>query len=594
MLGWGQEYLFDMAGLRYVLSCFDEELGDETFWPIADSIEPLDATPDEEPQATDPAEASIDDRRVEFPDLGIGLTIPHFWTYELRTEETDYPLPDEFGEDARAPRTQFLSAFPCTEGVCWVSTYADMPLDPERHAQEHGWAQYSSLSEADPETERVQLPAGEAYRVVYYSLIGGSVAYVFDLAGSRYIVDCVVGDDGGFASRSLAASITALGDEPPELGLQRLQFADADIAVTLPVDWEVQSVMDFIDTINVAGPDAPESDLWAVMHAFPDDESWCDVYMLSDIPLSLDDHGYGFATAAELKDPPGEARMESLTLPIGGTVRVMETSADGTVLTYYLYDVGDHRQYLVCSTPEQPEDAWLSVAESIESLSGASPGTEPEPDDGDLFDPDAFGLERREFAEAGVSVALPPDWSVELLLEQKEDSLPDAYADAGPISFVDLLIAESDVGEWCQLRVHPENPMPLHDHASWELAQWSAMFPDASFELYSTQDGSETRYIVVFSTPDSNEGANLYFFETGGERYQLDCTGVFGPDSPWDAIAASVAPLGAPPEPEPDPTIQRIEVPEAGIRLTAGTLGDLSETESMGPPSCLKASRTLT
>ena len=272
MLGWGQEYLFDMGGLRYVLSCFDMALGDETFWPIADSIEPLDTVPADEPETTDPSEASIDDRRVEFPDLGIGLTIPHFWTYELRTEETDYPLPDEFGEDATVPRTQFLSAFPFTEGVCWVSTYADMPMDPERHAREHGWAQYSSLSEADPETERVQLPAGEAYRVVYYSLIGGSVAYVFDVAGSRYMVDCVVGDDGGFASRSLAASITALGDEPPELGLQRLEFADADIAVTLPVEWEVQSVMDFIDTINVAGPETPESDLWAVMHAFPDDE----------------------------------------------------------------------------------------------------------------------------------------------------------------------------------------------------------------------------------------------------------------------------------------------------------------------------------
>ena len=287
-------------------------------------------------------------------------------------------------------------------------------------------------------------------------------------------------------------------------------------------------------------------------------------------------------TAAELKDPPGEARMESLTLPIGDTVSVIETSADGTVLTYYLYDVGDHRQYLVCSTPQQPEDGWFSVAQSIESLSGASP--EPEPDDGDLFEPDAFGLERREFAEAGVSVAMPPDWSVELLLEQKEDALPDAYADAGPISFVDLLRAESDDGEWCQLRAHPENPMPLYDQASWELAQWSAVFPNASVELYSTQDGSETRYIVVYSAPDSDEGVNFYFFETGGERYQLNCAGVFGPDSPWDAIAASVAPLGAPPEPEPDPTIQRIEVPEAGIRLALPAQWEIvSETESMGP-----------
>ena len=202
-------------------------------------------------------------------------------------------------------------------------------MDPEQHVREHGWAQHSSLSEKTPETQRVQLPAGEAYRVVYYPVFGGSIAYVFDVAGSRYMVDCVVGDDGGFAARSLAASITALGDEPPELGLQRLEFADADIAVTLPVDWEVQSVMDFIDTINVAGPDTPESDLWVVMGAYPDEETSCDIYMLSDIPLSLEDHGDGFATLAAASDPPREATVESLRLPIGDAVRVTETSAGG-------------------------------------------------------------------------------------------------------------------------------------------------------------------------------------------------------------------------------------------------------------------------
>ncbi len=397
--GLARAHIWDSGSTRLVLTCGSDIVFNRSWLPMADSVElldaepaeapetgrpdaepvetpesePLDTAPTDEPETTDPSETSLFERRVEFPEFGVALTIPSLWTFELRREESAYPLPDEFGEDATVPATEFLSAFPFTDGVCWVETYVQMPMDLERHAQEHGWAQYSSFSESLPETARVQLPAGEGYRVIYHSILGSSVAYAFDLDGSRYLVDCIVGSDGGFAARSLAASITAIGDEPPELWLEHLEFDDAGIALTLPLDWEVTSEMEFIDTINVAGPETTESDLWRVMHSLPDAETWCDLFKLSNIPLSLEDHGNVLATiAATSFDPPREAEVESVALPLGDAVRVTESFSEGAFKTVYLFDVGGVREYLMCSTPEQPDDDWLSVAETIEALDGAA------------------------------------------------------------------------------------------------------------------------------------------------------------------------------------------------------------------------------
>ena len=102
--------------------------------------------------------------------------------------------------------------------------------------------------------------------------------------------------------------------------------------------------------------------------------------------------------------------------------------------------------------------------------------------------------------------------------------------------------------------------MPLHDQASWNTAKLSAAFPDLSVELYSTGDQGEKRYIIVSRGADPNDGANIYFFESYGERYELQCTGTFGPDSPWDAIAATVAPLEAVPPGTPEDEVGRSEL----------------------------------
>ena len=104
-LGWGQAYLFDMAGVRNVLDCFAEDADEDTLRSVAASIELLHTEATDEPELTDPSEPSIDDRRVEFPGFDMAVTIPHFWTYEIVLEDLEYQLPDEFGESSTVSRT---------------------------------------------------------------------------------------------------------------------------------------------------------------------------------------------------------------------------------------------------------------------------------------------------------------------------------------------------------------------------------------------------------------------------------------------------------------------------------------------------------
>ncbi|MEA2027138.1 MAG: hypothetical protein U9O18_10650, partial [Chloroflexota bacterium] len=71
------------------------------------------------------------------------------------------------------------------------------------------------------------------------------------------------------------------------------------------------------------------------------------------------------------------------TLSIGEAVRVIETAPDGAADSIYLFDVAGAREYLVCGASTLPDDAWLSVAETIEPLEPAAVDDDPPdlPDD---------------------------------------------------------------------------------------------------------------------------------------------------------------------------------------------------------------------
>ena len=588
-------FLIDDGARRYELQCGSSLALNPSWEAMAASVTPLGVERGSEPSAapqpsdapeptetlepSDPSEPSLWDRWVEIPEAGVALTIPAFWTYRLDMEPADYTLPSDVDEGAPVRRTSILTAFPMGEGMCFVESYEDMPMSAERHASEHGWAARSSLSEELPETTRVRLPAGEAYRVVYESLFGASLAYVFDVDGTRYVVDCLVGSDGGAGARAIAASVTPLDADLPPLGLQRVEFADADVAVTLPSDWEVLPVMEFVDAINPSGdPDAPESDLWRVMQAYPVEDEWCDIYMLGGIPLSLEDHGDVFAEiAATSYDPPRDVEVEPVSLPIGDAVRVIETSEEGVVKTIYLFDVSGNREYLVCNTAEQPDDDWLAVAESLESLSAGPGDTRPDVVD----DPAVLGLERVDVPEAGVSMLLPPEWDVEVTMKGLGYGLPPEYEDVGVIEAVKVLEADSGMGDDCTLNRHADNPMSLQEQAMWEVQNYrelGADDPPTHVERRAWVVAGEAAERIDFTRTDGPERMSIFLFDSGGVRYGLQCHSDVAENPMWQQIADSVQPLDGDPviEPEPDvedqrdfgADLERFELADAGVAIS--------------------------
>lgn len=558
-------FLIDDGARRYELQCGSSLALNPSWEAMAASVTPLGAdlssepsdgphpsdapVPAGTPEPSDPSEPSLWDRRVEIREFDMALTIPAFWTYRLDMEPAEYTLPSDVDEGTPVVRTNVLTAFLMGEGMCFVDSYEDMPVSAERHASEHGWAARSALSEALPETTRVQLPAGESYRVVYESLFGSMLAYVFDVDGTRYVVDCVVGSDAGAGARAIAASITPLDGDLPPLGLQRVEFADADVAVTLPGDWEVLPVMAFVDAINPSGdPDAPESDLWRVMEAFPVEDEWCDIYMLDGIPLSLEDHGGVFAEiAATSYDPPRDAEVERVSLPIGDAVRVVETSEEGAVKTIYLFDVSGNREYLVCNTADQPDDDWLAVAESLESLSAPVQLHDAEP---------VLGPERFELGDAGVAISLSPAWEVETEQEHMRATLPPEFGESATVPLTSYLTAfEHDEAWWCAVYRFDEMPLSVDEQAAWQESL-AASDPDdpAAVDITPVRLPVGDAVRVLKDYQDSADSV-AYLFDLDGYRYDVACGGETVPDDAWLSVAQTVERLEVEPTDDRPPGV---------------------------------------
>ncbi len=226
---------------------------------------------------------------------------------------------------------------------------------------------------------------------------------------------------------------------------QRVEVPEAGVAISFPIGWDVEVELEYDENV----PGDPLTGFWRVLYAYSADEGWC------ELTRNLHPVGELAGLAAIVADNlvesyggPTTARTSAVELEAGSAwmVDVRGAESAGFVAAYLIDSPPGHldepsRFSLLCQSDLRVAGDWLDVADSLGWLDGTvmEEPREEEGDGDDLTDADARGLERFEFAEAGVSLALPPDWSVELLLEEREDSLPDAFADAGPITFWALL-----------------------------------------------------------------------------------------------------------------------------------------------------------
>ena len=172
-----------------------------------------------------------------------------------------------------------------------------------------------------------------------------------------------------------AVLLTAAGvaaQEPasdPGSDPQRQEIPEAGIAVAFPSDWNV--VVQMVREEAILPPelsDAEPVDLWVVVEAAASDDRACAILRYGEHPLGLDDHAAWFESSlAEESDVTSVASVAA-PLPLGDAVRIDAIIEDTGALTSYLVESDQSRYRLDCISADRPDDAWLSIAETLESI----------------------------------------------------------------------------------------------------------------------------------------------------------------------------------------------------------------------------------
>jgi len=150
--------------------------------------------------------------------------------------------------------------------------------------------------------------------------------------------------------------------------VQRLELDDAGVALSVPSAWTVIPQMEALSTaLPPPYSDLGEVTVWRMLESYHQADAWCNVYRYDDMPMSLDEHAAWFESQVSVKtDFPATVDVASMSLPIGDSIRLIETHAAGKVHVLCLFDLDGVREYLVCGASTLPADACLSVAETIE------------------------------------------------------------------------------------------------------------------------------------------------------------------------------------------------------------------------------------
>ena len=196
-------------------------------------------------------------------------------------------------------------------------------------------------------------------RVVYGVLLAGSLAW----------------SGGGVATAQ------ADTDAADPVTFERVEVAEAGIAVSFPSHWSIKMKMerelsDLPPEVPAGGP----ARLWDVLVATSGwDFTSCFVQWFEDMPISLEEHA---GTIAEriAADPDWTSEVAHIQLAAGDAFQVdHRVSDEGVFVNGYLLESGSDHYYLQCLDMAPFEDDYRFIAETIE-LVGAEPPDEPAPD----------------------------------------------------------------------------------------------------------------------------------------------------------------------------------------------------------------------
>lgn len=562
-------FLYDEGASRSFMVCVTDDPGSHDLLGIAQSIErlgdepPVEPEPSTEPGSEPAVEPVADGQRVEVPEAGVALTLPEGWTHEISMESSDdYQLSPEDDDGSTVVSTDVLSAYPARGlGACGVSMYEGMPMSFERHAEVTGVRLSGSEPSMTPVVTVVDLPVGEAARVDFrmVALDYPAVAYLFDLEGMRYQLDCWSEDPPPDGWLSVAQSLAPLDGTSPDASVlddQRIEVTEAGIVVSFPADWDVEIEMDRSE-MRFDDPEAEPIEVLNIVWATTDGPTWCDLVRHGSQVLSLPRDAQSLAhSVVEGKEDTVTSQFSPVQLAVGEAYRVdKHDSSTGETTTRFMFDEGTSRFTLTCFTDEPGSYDFLAIARSLEILGKPLIDIPPEP-----IEPEV-DAGRVEVPEAGLALSLPEGWILEMDMETSDYRLPDDADDGSSVTRTNVFSVYPGGHAVCGHAIFEPMPMSPMRHA-WETAiRISAVEPAMTPELTEVQlplgEAVRADYITFTERP-----ASAYVFDLGGTRHVFDCWAETADRDAWHALVETFESLTAEP---PAPALPSVEVPEDAV-----------------------------
>lgn len=180
------------------------------------------------------------------------------------------------------------------------------------------------------------------------------------------------------------ASAPGLAQEDGETNeVQRIEVAEAGVAMTFPASWAVDVEMREREDWGLYDEGLAEDPVtyWSVVYASHDGRPWCDLTWYPSHPLALPAQAarYEASMTPTLVEVERPIEVETVSLAGGESYRfVIYNEPTDDFTTTYLLGADDARYVLRCVGDERAEDDWLAVAETLEVLGATVEDSEEE------------------------------------------------------------------------------------------------------------------------------------------------------------------------------------------------------------------------
>lgn len=151
-------------------------------------------------------------------------------------------------------------------------------------------------------------------------------------------------------------------------------------------------------------------------------------------------------------------------------------------------------------------------------------------------------LQPIEVPEAGIGLAFPATWAVDIQMRQREDYwLSELYPDAAPVIFWNVLYASEGGDPWCDLNWYPDHPMSLAEYAqTYETLITPDSGVERTIEVRPVQLAVGDAYRFDIYNQPTDQYSTVYLFRPDPSLYLLQCVGSSPDEAAWLKVAETI------------------------------------------------------